>query len=63
VAGADERERTGQWIEASFEVVYFFLHMASVMAYGVLGPVKGKTLCNKLGELIPLSCVNGFFRH
>ena len=59
----DEKDRMCRKTEVSHEVTYFFLHMVSRTAYAMLGPVKGKTLCNKTGELIPLWFVESLFGH
>jgi len=63
VAGTDEKERTRLWIEASFELVYFFLHMASRTAYAGLGSAKANALLTKLGDFVTASCIDGFFGH
>ena len=63
VTGVDEKERTVRETEASFEFVYFLLHMVSRTALATIGHAKRETLCSQLCEVIPPACIESRVGH
>jgi hypothetical protein len=56
-----EKDKTLALTEATFEFVYFFLHLASRVAYTTLGLAKRELLTRMLGEQVPQTFLDALF--